>query len=145
MSKGVRDLLIACTQSERERAEYNAKLPPEEATMSDEEAEFIDAMVANLVASEFKAQKDSGLACLAWSIARLADCEARKGGTEAPIEKYLRDFFLGSYLATVDGGHKQPVLLDDGTWAKATSSDIDTAIAEVKQAGLWPWKAVAIM
>ena len=32
----------------------------------------------------------------------------------------------------------------DGTCATATSNDINTAIDEIKQAGLWPWKGSGI-
>ena len=133
MSKGVRDLLMACTQSERERAEYNAKLPPEEATMSDEEAEFMDAMIDNLVACEERERKAAGLSRLAWGMVKLPPYYKRIGWTEAQTLEQLRTDFLGYWLTIPIEG------------PRATLHGVNSAIKEIKQAGLWPWKAVAIM
>jgi len=143
MSKGVEDLLNACTQSERERAEYNAKLPPEEATMSDEEAEFMDRGIAELVAAEKKARQDAGLSHFAgriasagWSLGNGKWDQRMKAKTEAETLEYLRTRFLERFLFDED---MQFIKTADGTSAKSTLSDINTAIAEVKEAGFWPW------
>ena len=152
MSKGVRDLLNSLTQSERERAEYNAKLSPEEATMSDEEAECVDAVVANFVACEKKERTAAGLSRLAWSMAEMAAYYRRNGWTEVQVLEHFRTFYLGRLLITEDGRGipttegPHSILAADGTFlAIATSSDINTAIEEIKKAGLWPWEVVVIM
>ena len=133
MSKTVSDLLLACTQSEKERAEYNAKLSPEEATMSDEEAEFLDVMIDHFVACEEKERKDAGLSRLAWAMVKLPPYYKRNGWTEAQAVEMLRTDYLGYWLTIKIEG------------PRATLFGVNSAIAEVKQAGLWPWKAVAIM
>jgi len=130
MSKGVHDLLIACTQSERERAEYNAKLPPEEATMTDEEAEFIDRKIAEMVDDQQRPLIEaSGLSPFGWHILRDANWIHAYGSTEARTEEILRR----------QEGTRE---LRDGTGNMGTLNDINTAIEEIKQAGLWPWPRV---
>ena len=139
MSKGVSDLLIACTQSERDRAEYNAKLPPEEATMSDEGAEFLDRKIAEMVDAEQRPLIEaSGLSPFGWLISRDANRIHNDGRTEARTEEILRSFEDALTLGCVCGRCY-------GACNKATLSDINKAIEEIKQAGLWPWKQSTIM
>ncbi len=138
MSKGVSDLLLACTQSEWERAEYNAKLSPEEATMSDEEQEFIERKIAEMVDAEQRPLIEaSGLSPFGWLISRDANRIHNDGRTEARTEELLRSFENTLTLGCTCGRCY-------GTCNMATLSDINKAIEEIKQAGLWPWKGSGI-
>ena len=144
MSKGVHDLLIACTQSERDRAEYNAKLPPEEATLSDEEAEFMDAAIDHFAACEERERKAAGLSRLAWAMVKLPPYYKRNGWTEAQVLKEFRRKPLGIFSSS------GPTYV--GWWLttridgpRATLHGVNSAIKEIKQAGLWPWEVVVIM
>ncbi len=90
---------------------------------------------ATLVASEValseaeKKAKEAELSLLAVHIAGIvAGCKARCESL-AEAEEQIAGIFLGPF--------SEPGL--------TTPIEITAAIAEVKQAGLWPWKAVAIM
>jgi len=158
MKEKVTDLDAFTAKKERqqrkqqyERLRELQAMPADDYSRADEIHDLIlagaDLEFEAWIEGEIKARKDSGLSRLAWSIAELADCEKRKDKTEAETLEYLRTFYLGHLLADEDGqpipaAEGQGILTADGTFiAAATVSDIDTAIDDVKQAGLWPWKA----
>lgn len=64
-----------------------------------------------------------------------------KAAKTRPVK--FRDLAGGSH-ALDDLESDQSKTGTDGTCATATSNDINTAIDEIKQAGLWPWKGSGI-
>jgi len=83
-----------------------------------------------------RARKASGLSAFAWSIMEEAIDSKGKGQTEDEALESIRTSFLDQPKLRAGD---TPDSIDLETCDKTTLSDIETAIAEVKQTGRWAW------